>query len=480
MADTYQHERLFDFPPSGFLGTVLRPGDNGFEEARKLPNARIENTPAVIARCATENDVLLTVKYCAAHNEPMAIRAGGHTIDGHAMPDDAFVIDVSLMRNVEVDKRTGITTVEAGALIRDMDSATQAYGMVVPSGTVSSTGVAGLTLGGGMGYLTRLHGMAVDNLLAVDVITVDGRRLAASATENSDLFWGLRGAGHNLAIALRFVFQAHKIGPEVLSGHIIYPAGVAPQLLSQLHIDMQQAARELTIYSVLLPAPPLKGLSAQLIGHPVLVLLLVYVGALREFQQVMATVRPSAVPVAEEIQVSSWMRANSVLDALTPPGRRQHSRGGYLAELGYEMIQKAVELLDRAPISAGPGPSVAVAFPCLGGANGDVNEDSMAYSRKGAFWLFECYASNSDRSGDEAFAGWVEEGKMTLSAYSLSNAYINLSCDNGPKWLSTAYGSPEKWDKLCQLKMKYDPKNLLCHNKNTTRARLALAKQCLQ
>ncbi|KFG85877.1 putative oxidoreductase, partial [Metarhizium anisopliae] len=254
------HKRFPDFPPEGFKGRTLRPGDPGYAEARKIPNARYGSEPALIAQCLDADDIVAAVKYCDAHDEPIAIRSGGHAIDGHAMPQDAFVIDTTPMKNIAVDPETGVTTIDAGVLLGEMDAATQEHGYVVPSGTVSDTGAAGLTLGGGMGYLTRRFGMTVDSLLSVDVVTVRGERLVASRDRNPELFWGLCGAGHNLAVATSFTYQARRVGPGVVSGLIIYAIDDAARILPRLDAVMACAPRELTIYPVALPAPPLPGL----------------------------------------------------------------------------------------------------------------------------------------------------------------------------------------------------------------------------
>ena len=465
-----------DFPPAGFKGVVLRPGDPGYAEARALPNARYATRqPALIARCRDIEDIVMAVEYCAGRSEPIAIRSGGHAIDGHAMPHDAFVIDMSLMKHIEVDPQTGVTTIEAGVLLGEMDAATQQHGYVVPSGTVSTTGAAGLTLGGGIGYLTRRFGMTVDNLLSVDVVTVDGRRLSASAKENAELFWGLRGAGHNLAIATSFTYQAHKVGPDIASGLIVYPIEAAVPILGRIDEVMLAAPRELTLYPVILPAPPLPGLPPHMIGVPIFVLIVVYTGESAKYEEALAGVRPLARPLADMVRPSSWLEANSLLDVLAPPGRRQHSRGGYLAAITPEIAQTAVDLVSRAPAPTGPGPSVAIAFPCLGGANFDVGEDAMAYSREGAYWLWEVLGQWDTPDEDAEYEGWVDGVMNALNPYSLRTGYVNLSTDRGAEWLRNLYGSPEKWQRLCAPKAEFDPRNLLSYNKNIARAQAAAA-----
>ncbi|CAN7152217.1 FAD-binding oxidoreductase [Trinickia sp. LjRoot230] len=474
MAQAGSSKAFPDFPSPGFKGVVVRPGDIGYAEAREIPNARhAARQPALIARCLDADDIVMAVKYCADHDEAIAIRGGGHAIDGHAMPHDAFVIDTSLMKQVEVDPLTGITTIGAGVLLAEMDAATQKYGYVVPSGTVSTTGAVGLTLGGGIGYLTRRFGMAVDSLLSIDVVTVDGRKMRASENENAELFWGMRGAGHNLAIATSLTYQAYRVGPEVMSGLIVYPIESAVPVLSQIDKIMLAAPRELTIFPVVLPAPPLPGLPPQMVGVPIFVLIVVYSGELSAYEEAMTGVRLLGQPLADMVHPSSWVQANSILDVLAPPGRRQHSRGGYLAAITPEIAQIVVDRVSNAPAPTGPGPSVAVAFPCLGGANFDFDEDSAAYSREGAYWLWEVLGQWDVPEKDAEYDSWVDGVMNALNPHSLRNGYVNLSTDRGAKWLRNLYGSANKWERICALKAEFDPHNRLRHNKNIARAQAA-------
>jgi hypothetical protein len=459
-----------DFPAT-FKGMALRPQDDGYAAAREIPNARhVDRVPALIARATDADDIVTAVNYAVDKDISIAVRSGGHAIDGHAMPHDAFVIDTSLMRQIRVDPDTGVTTIQAGVLLGEMDAATQAHGYAVPAGTVSQTGAAGLTLGGGMGYLTRRFGMTVDNLLSVDVVTMDGRKLTASEDENAELFWGLRGAGHNLAIATSFTYQAHKVGPQVQSGLIIYPIEQAVPILGQIDAAMAKAPRELTVYPVVLPAPPLPGLPEQMIGVPIFVLIIVYTGALDGYESAMESIRPLGQPMADMVHPSSWLEANSILDVLAPPNRRQHSRGGYLAAITEEIGRVVVDRVSSSPAPTGPGPSCAVAFPILGGANHEFDEDSKAYSRTGAEWLWEVLGQWDPPEQDGVYDAWVDGTMDALSPYSLKNGYVNLSTDRGAEWLRGLYGSEEKWKRIVALKQQWDPDNRLSHNKNVTRA----------
>jgi FAD/FMN-containing dehydrogenase len=464
-----------DFP-SSFKGVAVRPGDDGYVEARKIPNARHDHKdPALIARCTDADDVVIAVNYAVEKDIPIAIRSGGHGIDGFCMPEDAFVIDLSPMKGIEVDPDTGITRIEGGVLLGEMDRATQEHGLVVPAGTVSETGAAGLILGGGMGYLTRRFGMTVDNLISAEIVTMDGRRLTVSEDSEPELFWGLRGAGHNLAIGTAFTLQAHPVGPDVVSGLIIYPIEQAVPILGQIDAAMAAAPRELTIYPVVLPAPPLPGLPEALIGVPIFVLIAVYTGDMDKADEAVGPVAALGTPMANMVGPSSWIEANSILDVLAPPGRRQHSRGGYLAAITEEIGQIVVDRVASAPAPTGPGPSCAVAFPCLGGANDDFDEDSKAYSREGAQWLWEVLGQWDPPSSDGDYDGWVDGVMDALIPFSLRNGYVNLSTDRGAEWLEGLYGSAEKWQRICALKEQWDPDNRLSHNKNVTRAVAALA-----
>lgn len=478
MTDAQHAVRKFaDFPPQTFTGNIFRPGDEGFIEVCRIPNARVRNTPALVAQCRSADDILVAVNYCREIKERIAIRGGGHSIDGHAMPDGVFVIDTSLMDKVCIDPSTGVTIVEAGVLLKKMDATTQEHGYVVPSGTVSDTGIAGLTLGGGIGYLTRQLGMTVDSLRSVDVITIAGKKLTASEKENEKLFWGLRGAGHNLTIATSFTFQAHKIGPHVMSGLVVYPIDDAVNILSQMDKEMSDAPHELSIYPVVLPAPPLPRLPDHMLGHPIFVLIVVYTGDPSHYESVMAAIHRLANPLLNLVERRTWTETNAILDVLAPPGRRQHSRGGYLAAITRRVAQAAVDLVIKASKPTGKGPSVAVAFPCLGGKSLTRHENSTAYSRTGANWMWEVLGQWDNPEKDEVYVGWVDLVMNTLHPHSLQNGYVNLSTDRGPEWLRCIYGSPEKWEDLYRLKVKYDPDNLLYYNKNITRAQLHFAGQ---
>ncbi|MGW3149515.1 FAD-binding oxidoreductase [Streptomyces sp. NPDC001177] len=429
-----------------------------------------DHRPALIAQAIDSDDVVLAVDFARSHSMSIAVRSGGHGVDCTAMPHNALVIDTSLMKDVSVDPHTGRTTIQAGVLLGEMDAATQEHGFVVPAGVVSDTGAAGLTLGGGIGHLTRRFGATVDNLLSVDVVTMDGRKLTASAADNADLFWGLRGAGHNLAIATSFTYQAYKVGPDVMSGLLVYSADDAVSVIAGLDEAMARAPRTLSIALLALAAPPLPQLPSQLIGTPILVGLVVYTGPLEGYDTAMEGIRALATPVADLVGPSTWREANSLVDRFEPPGRRQHLEGGYMPKLSADVARIALERIASSPASDSQMPSCLITFPILGGALHDADEDSTAFSRTGAAWLYEVSAQWDLSASDEEYVGWVTDTMTAFAPHATTNCYVNLTADRGGPWLRGAYGTPEKWERIVALKRAWDPDNRLSHNKNVLRA----------
>jgi FAD/FMN-containing dehydrogenase len=463
--------RAFAHFPAAFKGPRYRPEDGGYADAKRLWNTRRgDSQPALIVQPLDPDDVVTAVQYAIAEDISVAVRSGGHGIDCSAMPHDAFVIDTSRMKRISVDPSTGQATVQAGVLLGEMDAATQAHGLVIPAGTVTETGVAGLTLGGGIGHLTRRFGATVDSLLSVDVVTMDGRVLTASSEENAELFWGLRGAGHNLAIATSFTYQARKVGPQVISGPMIYAGDSALSLLAGLDEAMSHAPRELAMTPVVMPAPPLPGLPEQMIGSPIVLALFVYTGPLDDYEAAVSGVRALADPLADLVRPSTWLEANALVDPQAPPGRRQHSGGGYLPAMTAEVAGIALERVGSSPTPPSPAPSCLITFPMLGGALGDVDENSTAFSRSGAAWLCEVCGQWDSATSDDEYVGWVDDTVTILAPHSATNGYVNLTADRGGDWLRGVYGSPEKWERIVALKRAWDPDNRLCHNKNVLRA----------
>ncbi|RZB14586.1 FAD-binding oxidoreductase [Streptomyces sp. F001] len=454
-----------DFP-ADFRGTVLRPGDDGYDQARAVFNGRAaDHGPALIARCADEDDVATALRYASARDLPVAVRSGGHGSDGHAMPGGALVIDLSGLREITVDPDTRTVRAQAGVLLGELDAAAQEYGLVVPSGTVTTTGVAGLTLGGGIGHLMRRFGATVDNLLACEMITVDGRKVRADETENPDLFWALRGGGGNFGVVTAFEYRAHPLGPDVVSGMIVFPGDQAAAVLAQLPAFMADAPRELGLAAALTFAPPLPAVPEEAYGKPILMLIPVHTGDFAEAEKTVTALAGLGAPVLNTVRRTTWLETNSMLDATAPYGWRANARGGYLAALTAPVIDTLLERLAASPNL--PGTVTAINVWALGGAiSEDVDEEATAFSRAGASWLWETATLWTQAEHDAPYDAWADATTTAMQPHSLSNAYINLTDDQGEAWRRDVWGSGAKYRRLAEIKAEWDPRNLLRHNKN--------------
>lgn len=459
---------LFEDFPNDFEGPLFRPGDDGYDDARLIFNMRHRSwQPALIARAANVEDVVRLMRYASPRRIPVAIRSGGHAVDGFSMPDKALVLDMTALRDISVDPATRTVRAESGILLGDMDQATQEHGLVVPSGTVSSTGIAGLTLGGGVGYLMRRFGATVDNLLACELVTVDGTRMRASQDENPELFWALRGAGHNLAVVTAFEYRAHAVGPVVGAGGILFDLDQAKDVLHGLARFMASAPRELSMIATLAPCPPLPMIDPEWHGRNILNLHLVYTGALDRLDDLVAGLAALGTPIATIVGPMPWTEANKLLDAHVPYGTGAHTRGGYMSDLTPEIIDLVIATTRAAPPPTSPQPNTLQNVWFMGGAiTNDFDEDSMAFSRQGANIFWEG-VSLWDRPELEAgHVDWLNSSADALVPLMRANGYVNLSTDRGPEWLAGLYGSADKYRRLVAAKTKWDPNNLLRHNKN--------------
>lgn len=459
---------LFPDFPSDFRGERLAAGDAGFDKSRKIFNMRTAGQdPALIVRPADAADVACVMRYASAKGIPVGIRSGGHGVDGSAMPAGQLVIDLSGFREMSVDPQTGIARAGSGILLGDIDKACQEHGLVVPAGTVSTTGVAGLTLGGGVGYNMRRYGATVDNLLSCDVVTADGRIVKASETENPDLFWALRGGGGNFGVVTAFEFQARPVGPIVGGGVVLYKLDDAAGVMRKLAQYMKTAARELQVIGALVPTPDIPGMPEDYVGVYALALLTVYTGDLANLDSIVADLSAFTTPVAVAVQPLPWVVVNSILDMAAPYGRSVHSRGGYLASLTDEVIDAVIGSARAAPPPEVPGPSTVQNVWFMGGAiSEDFDEDYVAFSREGAEIFWEAVSQWDSPAAAQAFVDWTNAAAAALDPYMLGNGYVNLTTDCGPEWLSRLYGKPEKFERLLTAKKKWDPQNLFRFNKN--------------
>jgi len=467
MPQSTSTKKFADFP-SGFRGLQFRPGDARYPEARKIFNMRLaEDMPALIARATDEDDVVHVMRYASSKGIPVAIRSGGHGVDGSAMPDGALVLDMSALKKLTVNKGTNVCRVESGVLLGELDIGTQEYGLVVPAGTVSTTGVAGLTLGGGVGFNMRRFGATVDNLLACDVVTVDGHKVRATKTENPDLFWALSGGGGNFGVVTAFEFQGHALGPQVFSGAMVFPAEQAADVLAKLREHVGNAPRELAVIGALTACPPFPPVPADVHGKPVLMFLVVYTGRPEKAEGIINGLSRLGRPLAVFVGPSPWVQTNRMLDVVAPFGRRCQTRGGYLSKMTDNVIAAVVKNLMDAPPPTAPAPSTVQNLWCMGGAiSEDFAEDSVAFSREGATWFWESVGQWDGTGPDAAYKAWSDRTIADIGNDLRPNGYVNLTMDLGPEWLKGLYGPARKYQRLLEAKKRWDPQNLLRFNKN--------------
>ncbi|HET6316703.1 MAG TPA: FAD-binding oxidoreductase, partial [Chloroflexota bacterium] len=346
-------------------GLLLLPGEGGYDEARAIWNAMIDRRPALIARCLGVADVVACVNFAREHALPLSIKGGGHNISGLAVSDGGLMLDMSLMRGVWVDPGARTAHAQAGCLLGDVDRETQLHGLAAVLGFVSNTGIAGLTLGGGFGYLTRRFGWSCDNVLSMEVVTADGRVVQASERENADLFWGLRGGGGNFGVVTNFQYRLQPVGPEVVAGAIAWRAECAPDVLDLYHRVALQAPPELTVVAGMRMAPPAPWLPRDMHGKPIVALFVCYSGSVEQGEKVVAPLKAFGSPVGDVVQRRAYVSQQSLLDATQPKGRRYYWKSEYLPGLEPELLAKVAEHAGR---MISPH-SMIVLFPINGALN---------------------------------------------------------------------------------------------------------------
>lgn len=442
-----------------FLGDVFLPGDAGYDEVRQIWNAMIDRRPALIARCVSPEDVVQAVKFARKHNLLVSIRGGGHNIAGNAVCDDGLMIDLSLMKSAHVDPDACRAIVEPGCTLADFDAAAQEYGLATPLGINSTTGVAGLTLGGGFGWLSRKYGMTVDNLLSAEVVMADGKQVHASETENADLFWGLRGGGGNFGIVTRFEFQLHPVGPNVLSGIIVFPFDQAKSVITQFARYTETMPNELCVWMVTRKAPPLPFLSEDVHGKGVVVLALCYTGDPTEGEKLIDTLRGFGTAYGEHIGVQPYTAWQQAFDPLLTEGARNYWKSHNFTELSDGVIDTVIEYAGTLP-----SPQCEIFIAAIGGQTASVAADAMAYASRDASYVMNVHGRWDSATEDERCIGWAREFFAKSQPFASGGAYINFLTQDETDRIAFAYGSVYK--RLVELKKKYDPTNFFRMNQN--------------
>jgi FAD/FMN-containing dehydrogenase len=434
---------------SAFSGQIFEPADARYDEARQIWNASVNKRPGLIARCTGVADVVAAINFARANNLLTSIRGGGHNVGGRALCDDGLVIDLSRMRSVFVDDATRRVRVQGGATLGDMDRETHVFGLTVPCGIVPKTGIGGLTLGGGVGWLIRKYGMTIDNLLSCQMVTADGKVLTASASENADLFWALRGGGGNFGVVTSFEFQAHPVS-TVLGGFLLYPRAVAVDVIRHFRDYIASAPDEVTAYAALLHGPD----GSALVG-----LIICYCGSQAEGERVLQPLRKFGSPLLNGIQPMPFPVMQSLLSASFPDGNQNYWKSTLQRELPDEAISAIVEHANRlqSPLS------VAV-IEYYGGAASRVSNEATAYPHRNLPWDILFLAQWTDPGQSSMHRDWARSGEEMLRPFS-QNAHLLSALDvESEAVIKTAFGP--NLERLAAIKKKYDPTNFFHVNVN--------------
>jgi FAD binding domain/Berberine and berberine like len=445
---------------ASFAGDLVRPGGAAYEERRAVWNGSIDRHPALIARCTGAADVSAAVTFARRTGLPLAVKGGGHSFPGQSVCDDGVVVDLGEMKGIVVDPQARTATAEAGVLLGELDRETQAHGLAVPAGIVTHTGLAGLTLGGGIGWLQRKHGLTIDQLLSVDLITAEGEPVKASETENADLFWGVRGGGGNFGVVTKFEFRLNPLGPNVVAGPVFWPIEESPNVLRFYRDWIAAAPDDLMTIVIHRKAPPLPFIPPELHGKPVVAVVCCYAGPVEEGEEVVAPLKAFGSPALDLCEPKPFLEHQSMFDPSFPHGQWYYMRACDVAELTDEVIDVTVEhaMRIRSPLTA---------FPIwqMGGAISRVGEDETAFNGRGAGHTFNITAATAGREGFEEERQWVRDFWSALEPHHSGGVYVNFLMNEGEDRVREAYGT-KKYDRLKALKRRYDPNNLFRLNQN--------------
>ncbi|MBI1259707.1 MAG: FAD-binding protein [Chloroflexi bacterium] len=439
-------------------GRLVTPADADYDQVRAIYNGMIDRHPAAIARCIDVADVIAAVNFVRENGMPVSIRGGGHNGPGLSLVDDGLVIDLSLMKGIRVDAQAKTVRVEGGCVWGDVDHATHPFGLAVPSGFISTTGVGGLTLGGGVGYLTRTYGLTIDNLLAADVVLADGRLVTASASENADLFWALRGGGGNFGVVTSFVFRLNPVN-IVYGGPIFYAAEDASTVLKRWRDFIMTAPENINGWVGFHYVPPVPMFPEEHHLKKVCIITWCYTGPIENAEEVFKPLRQFGTPLMDFAGPIPWPALQSLFDAIYPPGLQWYWRTDFVNELS----DQAIDLHSKYAIQLPTGHSAMHLYP-INGAAGRVGKNDTAWSYRDANFVEVIVGVDPDPSNNEKMIQWARDYWDALHAYSAGGAYINMMMDEGEERVKAAYR--DNYARLASVKAKYDPTNLFHINQN--------------
>jgi hypothetical protein len=431
-------------------GELFQPGEVGYDAARSIYNAMIDRHPALIVRCAGVADVISAINFARTHGLLVAVRGGGHNVAGRAMCNGGLVIDLSRMKGIRVNPVTRTVRAEGGCTWGDLDRETQAFGLATTGGTVSTTGIAGLTLGGGLGWLMRQYGLSCDNLVSVDLVTAEGQFLTASASENADLFWGMRGAGANFGVATSFEYRLHPVGP-LLAGMLIYPFAKANDVLRFYRDVTAGAPDEFTALAGLLSLPD---------GEPALAIISCYNGPIEAGEEVMRPLRAFGPPLADQVGPMTYLQVQTMLDASFPAGVRNYWKTSFLKDLSDEAVETLVTYFRTVP-----SPLTAVLIEQFGGAVGRIGQEETAFSPRDQRFNLGIVSRWTDPAESEKQRRWTREFWEVMQPFATEAVYVNYLAEDEDDRIKALYGAA-KYDRLVRLKNTYDPTNFFQLNPN--------------
>jgi FAD binding domain/Berberine and berberine like len=445
----------------GFAGEIVLPEDFGYDAARIVWNSMIDRRPAIVVRPTGVADVLSALRFAREQELVIAVRSGGHSIPGLSTCDEGIVFDLSAMRGVRVDPERRVARVNGGALLAELDHEAQAFGLACPVGVVSHTGVAGLTLGGGMGRLQRKYGLTIDNLLSVDVVTADGRLVHASEDENPDLFWGMRGAGPNFGIVTSFEFRLHPVGPTITHGAVMHPVARAAEV-AELYRDLVESTPDemWSAFGVGLAVPE-EEFPPEVAGRPIVFMGGLHCGSLEQAERDFAPMREFGSPIIDTIQPKPYLTAQRMNDEAMRWGHRFSMKSRFTASIAEELVEGCLLEIERAP----KGGDCSFSFWSMGRAIARVDVDATAFpTRDAAFWA-SAEAMWDEPGLDQEHREWVRSGMSAITPFTVAGRYVNDVAESGEDVVRSVYGDA-KYERLVHLKRTWDPDNVFRLNQN--------------
>jgi FAD/FMN-containing dehydrogenase len=439
-------------------GELIQPGDEGYDAARKVYNAMIDKRPALIARCADVADVITAVNFGRENGLLVSIRGGGHNAGGLGVCDDGLVIDLSLIRYTHVDPETRTVRVGGGCTWGDVDHATHAFGLAVPSGIISTTGVGGLTLGGGLGYLTRKCGLAIDNLIAADIVLADGRFVTADEKQHADLFWALRGGGGNFGVVASFVFKAHPIS-TVYAGPMLWELTQAPEVMKWYREVIMQAPDDLNGFFAFLTVPPGPPFPEHLYNKKMCGVVWCYTGPMEQAEETFKPIREKFPPALDFVGPIPQPALQSMFDALYPPGLQWYWKADFVNELSDEAIRLHIQHGSQLPTMQ----STMHLYPVNGAAQ-RVGKHDTAWSYREATWAEVIVGVDPDPAKKDLIVDWARTYWDDVHPYSAGGAYVNFMMEEGEERVKASYR--DNYQRLAAIKHTYDPTNFFRVNQN--------------